>query len=1712
MKTGQPKFGSNWNNCSWIIVLIITVIIYNTGCSRDAEKHGWITYRHDGSRTGVTSEDIPSELVLKWTYFPVHTPKPAWHIPAEEMPRTNSDNAYHVSASKDLAYFGSSADHKVYAIDISTGKEKWVFFTGGPVRFSPTIWNNRIYFGSDDGYVYCLKARSGKMIWKFHPGPEDKKVLGNGNMISLWPVRTSVLVEDGIIYFGAGVFPYDGLYICALNAKNGSIIWKNDDLDDDSFELSFGGISPQSYIIASKTKLFVPSGRAMPAVFDRETGKFLQYLTTSGKQGGTWGMIDQGELVAGVDRSGTPVKVSFDAETGELKGDVFTSYSDIDMVGANNISYVVTEKGVQAVDRTKYNNIRRIIDSVKKEQNRLALLSRRIAYNASLSESSDYEEELDELTLQFNNLIEKEKEINTSFSEWFFPHKNLRCIILTAKQAIIGGTGIVIGLDRETGAELWHNNLEGTVYGLSISDRNLLVSTDLGPIHCFSRKPGKSEASPEKDVHSKTIISPYAENKMTEIYEKAAVTILEATSINKGYCLVIDAGEGQLVYELAKRSNLNIIGIENNPAMVKKAKQSLDKVGLYGTNVVVENWTIQSLPDYFADLIVSGDLLHSEQTDNPPDEIFRVLKPNGGIACFGQPPMENRSQQIFDFEKLSNEWKLFEIKEPEIINNEGNWILFTRMNLDGAGGWTHLYADPSNTICSDDKLVKAPFSTLWYGSPGPQFMIERHARAVSPLTFDGKLIIEGEDVIMAYDAYNGTMLWERKIKGANRVRVDADGGNMAINQYGLFVAVNDKCLQLDVETGETVQEYNLPSEWDGKLRRWGYIAVKDKILFGSVAMPLKQEFNQIFNEIIDENGNWRDPEELDPPTALILDYYKTATSEDIEKLKRSFQRDGTEWRSITDYPAWSPGIHGIHGTTESMLTSDGVFAVDITTGKTLWSHKGNKIAQITISIGNGTIFFADKVSSPKHILNALNDRQKFIANGRFEPFDIPINADKADVRNVYALDIFSGKVKWQKVTDLSGCGDDFVASGYKNGVLVFLGSYGLHDKWRFPAGQLKWHRITAISADNGDLMWSRQLNYMVRPLLINDEIIIEPRKCDLYTGEIKTRILPVTGKQTPWEFYRPGHTCAATSSNDNCLFYRSYNVAYYDLIKDKGISYYGAIRPGCWINIIPGNGLVLIPESSSGCTCSFPLRTTVVLKPEDNEEVEDWSLYVSNSALTPVQHLAINLGAPGDKKGNDGTLWFGYPRPVSTIGLKFDIHEEILKGMGYYSYDSKNVTIEGTDDPWLFTNGCAGLKKCKIQLIDDLLGEESGIYTVRLGFIQSSNIRKFNVKIQDNTVLEDLDILKEAGSTNKAVIKEIKGIVVENMITVEFISVAANPDINQVPVISFIEILREDNTEPPVLEIDRNPLNTSQIHKMLMQAEVDMDQKEFDKSLEKYHIVLTNLNSSKDNKLEALEGMRSIGSKKSLPAIKKYLQKLNPIIWNYKEPDEELVNASIKVFLAIANNMGQREREKAINMLNHSFSLSRDLELRYIAISSLKDLGTVPGEEFEENHFVDHLGCGKQVLITLNDNTPQYSGEDIVLTNGIKGTKDSDGIDWQRIPGKDLIATIDLEENMVIEKISVSFLHNLNSRAFIPSQVEFSISDNGKNFIVLSTHENDSSQRQENPFIKDFTTTTLGKAKIRYVRIKAKNIGVCPSWHTNSGEKAWLYCDEIQVY
>ncbi|NOR54094.1 MAG: PQQ-binding-like beta-propeller repeat protein, partial [Candidatus Aminicenantes bacterium] len=355
LKQKRSSFSTGLKCAVSISLACLVVFCINCGSHKTG---GWMTYRHDSARSGITTEGLNTPLALRWVFKPTHEPKPAWPKPGEEMERMHFDNAYHVTAAQGMVYFGSSVDNKVYALNARTGKLRWTFFTEGPVRYAPSIWRDRIYIGSDDGYVYCLKANSGKSIWKYRAGPSDEKLLGNGRMISLWPVRTSVLVDDGIVYFGAGVFPYEGVYICALNADDGTVVWKNDTIGDRAHELAFGGISPQGYLIISDNILYVPSGRAMPAAFGRKSGEFLYYLLPGAKVGGAWALLDQGSLIAGVDLSGEPAKRTYDEQTGKIKEDMHAWFPGTDLVVTPDVSYAVTENGIFALDREKYLIIR----------------------------------------------------------------------------------------------------------------------------------------------------------------------------------------------------------------------------------------------------------------------------------------------------------------------------------------------------------------------------------------------------------------------------------------------------------------------------------------------------------------------------------------------------------------------------------------------------------------------------------------------------------------------------------------------------------------------------------------------------------------------------------------------------------------------------------------------------------------------------------------------------------------------------------------------------------------------------------------------------------------------------------------------------------------------------------------------------------------------------------------------------------------------------------------------------------------------------------------------------------------------------------------------------------------------------------------------------------------------------------------------------------
>jgi outer membrane protein assembly factor BamB len=247
------------------------------------------------ARTGYVDAHLLREPVMVWRYDQKHAPVHAWDEPMREVQYIDFDYVDQPALANGTLYFGSSADHKVYALDLATGQERWTFFTGGPVRCAPVPRGERVFASSDDGFLYCLSAADGKELWRFRGGPTDRKLLGNGQMISLWPARSGVLIDGNKLYFAAGMWSREGTFIYCLNPDDGRVIWKNDTsgyaFPDMPHGQGFGGVSPQGYLMLHKGKLCVPCGRALPAVFNANTGKLLWHENDYEKMhhaGGSW--------------------------------------------------------------------------------------------------------------------------------------------------------------------------------------------------------------------------------------------------------------------------------------------------------------------------------------------------------------------------------------------------------------------------------------------------------------------------------------------------------------------------------------------------------------------------------------------------------------------------------------------------------------------------------------------------------------------------------------------------------------------------------------------------------------------------------------------------------------------------------------------------------------------------------------------------------------------------------------------------------------------------------------------------------------------------------------------------------------------------------------------------------------------------------------------------------------------------------------------------------------------------------------------------------------------------------------------------------------------------------------------------------------------------------------------------------------------------------
>ena len=155
------------------------------------------------------------------------------------------------------------------------------------------------------------------------------------------------------------------------------------------------------------------------------------------------------------------------------------------------------------------------------------------------------------------------------------------------------------------------------------------------------------------------------------------------------------------------------------------------------------------------------------------------------------------------------------------------------------------------------------------------------------------------------------------------------------------------------------------------------------------------------------------------------------------------------------------------------------------------------------------------------------------------------------------------------------------------------------------------------------------------------------------------------------------------------------------------------------------------------------------------------------------------------------------------------------------------------------------------------------------------------------------------------------------------------------------------------------------------------------------------------------------------------------------------------------------------------------------------------------------IDANRSVKLENMYNEQYAAGGAKALIDHLRGNDNFRTGTWQGYYGVDLIATVDLAQPKKINRLAGSFLQEIYSWIWMPTEVEYFVSDDGKNFRSVGKVKNDIPADADGAFIQEMEVRPRTTA--RYVKMVAKTIGTCPEGHVGAGQKAWIFCDELVI-
>jgi hypothetical protein len=266
-----------------------------------------------------------------------------------------------------------------------------------------------------------------------------------------------------------------------------------------------------------------------------------------------------------------------------------------------------------------------------------------------------------------------------------------------------------------------------------------------------------------------------------------------------------------------------------------------------------------------------------------------------------------------------------------------------------------------------------------------------------------------------------------------------------------------------------------------------------------------------------------------------------------------------------------------------VVCSDSLFALDRQSGEKRWSYAPaptrGVIINPTIAVGGGRVYFVE----------SANPESRDAADGR-----VRLRVLLGKGANLVALDLRTGTPVWSKPVDLERLQHAIYLSYAQETVLIT----GTRNETVDDQPRVRYD-LAAFDATTGELLWRNTQTPVPDHILqgphgeqvqhsaiVGDTIYTTGFACLLRTGE------PAPG----WKWQK-GPTCGTVTTSARCAFSRFSNARMFDLATGEHTDLTTVVRPGCWVNILPAGGLVLVPEAAAGCICGYPLQTSIAFLP-----------------------------------------------------------------------------------------------------------------------------------------------------------------------------------------------------------------------------------------------------------------------------------------------------------------------------------------------------------------------------------------------------------------------------------------------------------------------------------------------------------------------------------